>query len=65
MFLLTFQGDSGGPLIITDSDNAPTQIGLTSFGIALGCEIGWPPAFTRVTSFLSWIESETGIPIRD
>jgi len=38
---------------------------VVSFGIALGCEIGWPPAFTRLTRFLSWIETETGIPIRD
>ncbi|KDR14900.1 Chymotrypsin BI [Zootermopsis nevadensis] len=61
----TCSGDSGGPLIITESDRLPTQIGLVSFGISLGCEIGWPPAFTRITAFLSWIESTTGIPIRD
>jgi len=61
----TCSGDSGGPLVITDSDNLPTQIGVVSFGIALGCEIGWPPAFTRLTSFQSWIESVTGIPIRN
>jgi len=52
-------------LIIIDSDNAPTQIGLTSFGIVFGCEVGWPPVFTRLTPFLNWIESVTGIPIRD
>jgi hypothetical protein len=51
-------------LVVIDPDNIPTQIGLTSFGIALGCEIGWPPAFTRITAFLPWIESVTGIPIR-
>jgi secreted trypsin-like serine protease len=52
-------------LIIIDTEELPTQIGLVSFGIVLGCEIGWPPAFTRLTPFLSWIESTTGIPIRE
>lgn len=61
----TCSGDSGGPLIIIDTEELPTQIGLVSFGIVLGCEIGWPPAFTRLTPFLSWIESTTGIPIRE
>jgi hypothetical protein len=50
-------------LIIIDSDNVPTQIGLVL--LDTGCEFGWPPTFTRLTTFLSWIESVTGIPIRE
>lgn len=61
----TCNGDSGGPLVITDSDSKPTQVGVVSFGISLGCEVGWPAAFARVTSFLDWISSTSGIPIRN
>ncbi|KAK7066339.1 hypothetical protein SK128_015599 [Halocaridina rubra] len=52
----TCNGDSGGPL----NYNGVT-IGITSFGASAGCEAGYPDAFTRVTSFLAWIESNTGI----
>jgi len=61
----TCNGDSGGPLILNDGSN--TLIGATSFGIAfsfgiaLGCERGWPGVFTRVTSYLDWIEAKTGV----
>jgi len=58
----TCNGDSGGPLVLT-SDS--TQIGLTSFGISLGCEIGWPAAFTRVSSFLDWLATNTDVQIQD
>ncbi|EDV90250.1 GH23606, partial [Drosophila grimshawi] len=54
----TCQGDSGGPLVLTSSK---IQVGLTSFGAAAGCEKGYPAAFTRITSFLPWIKSNTGI----
>ncbi|KAI4466674.1 chymotrypsin-related [Holotrichia oblita] len=47
-------GDSGGPLVIGNK-----QIGIVSFGLALGCEIGWPSVYTRVTSFLDWIEAHS------
>ncbi|XP_020809014.1 serine proteases 1/2 [Drosophila serrata] len=53
----TCNGDSGGPLVTS----AKIQIGLTSFGAAAGCEKGYPVAFTRVTSYLDWIKSNTGI----
>ncbi|KAI4469002.1 chymotrypsin-related [Holotrichia oblita] len=52
-------GDSGGPLMI---DNI--QVGIVSFGIGLGCELRWPSAFTRVTSYLDWIEMNTNVNIR-
>ncbi|XP_055843977.1 brachyurin-like [Episyrphus balteatus] len=55
----TCNGDSGGPLVLADNSN--TIIGLTSFGVKYGCEVGWPSVFTRVTSYLSWIFINTGI----
>jgi secreted trypsin-like serine protease len=57
-----FQGDSGGPLVLTRND-VNTQVGIVSFGAEIGCELGFPAAFTRVTSYLSWIQSVIGIPI--
>jgi len=49
---------------VQDDDDKPVQVGITSFGITLGCEKTWPPAFTRVTSYMPWISKETGIAIR-
>ncbi|XP_019892254.1 brachyurin-like [Musca domestica] len=56
----TCNGDSGGPLVYKQ-DGENVVIGATSFGIKLGCESGWPGVFTRVTSYLDWIEEKTGI----
>ncbi|KAH8380333.1 hypothetical protein KR009_010035 [Drosophila setifemur] len=53
----TCNGDSGGPLVTKNA----TLIGATSFGIAFGCERGWPGVFTRITSYLDWIEKYTGV----
>ena len=58
---LALQGDSGGPLVYRESDGAYTQVGIVSFGAAAGCELGYPAAFTRVTSFLSWISSNADL----
>jgi len=58
---LVLQGDSGGPLIVLESDGIYTQVGIVSFGAAAGCTLGYPAAFTRVTSFLSWISANTGL----
>merc|ERR1711915_658755 len=52
----TCNGDSGGPL----NYNGMT-LGITSFGASAGCEAGYPDAFTRVTAYLDWIESHTGV----
>jgi len=49
-------GDSGGPLALDD-----VLIGVTSFGAKDGCEIGAPAGFTRVTSYLDWIEANSGV----
>ena len=58
---LTLQGDSGGPLVYQESDGRYTEVGIVSFGAAAGCELGYPAAFTRVTSYLSWISSNTDL----
>ncbi|RVE46735.1 hypothetical protein evm_008598 [Chilo suppressalis] len=50
------QGDSGGPLAVT-SNNQTYLAGVTSFGAAAGCTLGFPAAFARVTSFQSWVLS--------
>ncbi|KAH8380780.1 hypothetical protein KR200_010407, partial [Drosophila serrata] len=51
-------GDSGGPLALDG-----TLIGVTSFGAEDGCEIGFPAGFTRVTSYLDWIKTNSGISV--
>lgn len=56
----TCNGDSGGPLV-TDDVKAPVLIGVTSFVASYGCEMKIPAAFTRVSSFLDWIERRTNI----
>ena len=57
------KGDSGGPLEYLYEDGKYRQIGITSFGSGLGCEIGMHAAFTRVESFLQWVETNTGIAV--
>jgi len=56
-----FQGDSGGPLVFREKDGNYTEVGIVSFGHRYGCEAGYPAVFTRVTSYLEWIETHTGI----
>ena len=48
-------GDSGGPLQCM-KDNKYFVEGIASF-VAEGCKTGYPAVFTRVSSFLEWIES--------
>ncbi|CAD1473781.1 unnamed protein product, partial [Heterotrigona itama] len=43
-------GDSGGPLVVNS-----LQVGIVSFGQP--CAVGKPDVYTRVTSFVSWIDS--------
>ncbi|XP_055524826.1 serine protease snake-like isoform X2 [Wyeomyia smithii] len=52
----TCQGDSGGPLQITKQENHCVFyiIGITSFGQTCGSTV--PAIYTRVASFLDWIE---------
>ncbi|XP_017861595.1 PREDICTED: serine proteases 1/2-like [Drosophila arizonae] len=56
----TCQGDSGGPLVHKEGDIS-YLIGATSFGLSLGCEKNFPAVFTRITSYLDWIEDHSGV----
>ncbi|KAK7790018.1 hypothetical protein R5R35_012979 [Gryllus longicercus] len=56
----TCNGDSGGPLV---DRNSGRQIGVVSFVSSAGCASGAPSGYIRVTSFTSWISSNTGITI--
>ncbi|XP_070503447.1 serine protease 3-like [Chironomus tepperi] len=57
-------GDSGGPLVAKDG-GIPVQIGIVSFVSSRGCAEGDPSGYTRVSKYLKWISSKTGIRIRD
>ncbi|CAB3366144.1 Hypothetical predicted protein [Cloeon dipterum] len=54
--------DAGGPLLYQEADKKWTQIGILSFGRNESCQ-GYPLGFTRVTHFLSWISTQTGLKI--
>lgn len=52
-------GDSGGGLFLGDPNNHSSErvvIGIVSYGALAGCELGYPAAFARVTSFIPWID---------
>ncbi|XP_016923335.4 brachyurin [Drosophila suzukii] len=50
----TCHGDSGGPLVYKQG-NSSYLIGTTSFGTTMGCQVGFPAVFTRISSYLDWI----------
>jgi len=52
----TCNGDSGGPL-----NHEGTTIGVTSFVSSAGCESGNPDGFARVSGFLDWIQTNSGV----
>ena len=56
-----FQGDSGGPLVFREGDGRDTQVGIASFVHSSGCEAGYPAVFTRVTSYVDWVQTHTGV----
>lgn len=58
-------GDEGGALYIKDDDGFATQIGLFSYQFSMGCTWGWPAVYTRITSYLDWIESNSDVVIRE
>ncbi|KAF9424508.1 hypothetical protein HW555_000319 [Spodoptera exigua] len=52
----TCDGDSGGPLTVLHN-NKRILVGVVSFGPSEGCQASSPSVFTRVTSFLTWINA--------
>ncbi|XP_034490197.1 serine protease snake [Drosophila innubila] len=50
----TCQGDSGGPIVM-ESLRTWYAVGITSLG--QGCASGPPSVYTRVSSYIDWIES--------
>ncbi|XP_065352942.1 brachyurin-like [Cloeon dipterum] len=60
----TCQGDSGGPFVRTEPDNKFTQIGLVSFGSSVSC-VTYPSGFTRVSAYIGWISTVTGLKMRN
>lgn len=56
-------GDSGGPLIY-QFKGIMYQVGVTAFGSAGGCEIGFPTVYSRVTNYLGWISRKTGLKLQ-
>ncbi len=52
-------GDSGGPLTVPGIGGHDLLIGLVSWGVVCG---GTPTAFTRITTYRSWLESH-GVPV--
>lgn len=55
-------GDSGGPFNVIRNGQS-VQVGVVSFGLAAGCEVGGPSVFARVTSFFDFIEANSNIVI--
>ena len=51
-------GDSGGPLIIpkSNTDDTAMLVGIVSFGFRCGRSDA-PGVYTRVTEYVSWIQS--------
>lgn len=56
-------GDGGGPVVIT-RNGSPVQVGIINFGSSLGCERGFAQVNVRLTSYLDWIQTNTGIVIQ-
>ncbi|XP_034244747.1 brachyurin-like [Thrips palmi] len=59
-------GDAGGPVSFVDPLSASRVLhGIVSFGVKGDCASGKPVVFTRVSNFLDYIESVTGIAAED
>uniref|UniRef100_A0A182TB62 Peptidase S1 domain-containing protein n=1 Tax=Anopheles maculatus TaxID=74869 RepID=A0A182TB62_9DIPT len=58
----TCYGDSGGPLqlkLMANNRLIPFIVGITSFGRF--CGTATPAVYTRVSSYVDWIQTETGL----
>ena len=55
-------GDSGGPLAVLGLDTYYSQIGVVSWGWNCGLP-QYPGVYTRVTSFLDWIQDRIAVPL--
>ncbi|CAG9100820.1 unnamed protein product [Plutella xylostella] len=56
----TCQGDTGGPLVVeVASEFRCVLIGVSTFGFGhtTSCQAGLPSVYTRVTSYLTWINA--------
>ncbi|XP_063698556.1 collagenase-like [Culicoides brevitarsis] len=61
----TCNGDSGGPLIAYDNNiRQNILIGVVSFVSGNGCQTGIPFGFVRTTSYLDWIQRNSGLQVR-
>jgi Trypsin len=58
-------GDEGGPMTITESDGGETLVGVTSFTASWGCSSVWPAVYSRLTSYLDWIEANSDVVIQN
>ena len=52
---MMFQGDSGGPLTLS---NKQVVVGVVSATSSTGCGTGIPDLFTKVSHYISYIQSE-------
>ncbi len=57
-----WQGDLGGPMIYQKPSGTNIQLGVASFWYEdlqhkQKCSSGYPSGFTRVSSYISWIQS--------
>lgn len=53
------QGDSGGPLVVATP--VPILAGIVSFGTECA-KAGYPGLYTRLTTFLPWLQSKADLP---
>ena len=57
------RGDSGGPLMLRQRGKPSVQVGIVSWG--RGCaRQGLPGIYTRVSTYVPWIELQTGLRLR-
>jgi len=57
----TCNGDSGSSMAWLEPNGRYSSIGVTSFVSSSGCASGLPDGFSRVSGYVDWIQSTTGI----